>query len=199
MGEYKVKCKECSGHYVVRAGMHGLFGGCSCFPDCRSTVSLKELLRQYFDERGIRIYCWDQKCRWCGKNTKYYSYYINLQLARDVSEVFDDMIIDRGIGDILAVDEILANEIESIKEKKSKYVRNCGGDKDKTFYFRNFYNICEKCNGINEHIYLDIGSIRKSGLEFVPESNIESYYYKTLYLDPGIIRKVIKCLEENSI
>lgn len=123
----EIRCRQCNGHYELRAGKFGVFAGCSNYPRCRSTIELSEIVQTFIQERGIHIYRWDKTCWKCGKSTPVYSYYLDYEL-----EELDESLRSCGtvgLGDLDYIDQLLAREIPSIQMRysnttQSKYMAN---------------------------------------------------------------------------
>ncbi len=66
----KIKCKKCDGHYILRESQYGLFGECSEYPNCKSTINLSNLIFEFFINQGINIYRWEKECYRCHKKNQ---------------------------------------------------------------------------------------------------------------------------------
>lgn len=67
-----IKCEKCGCMLVLREGKFGTFAGCTNYPTCSNTMKieiykdkLSDILYDYFEKKGINIYCWDKECWKC--------------------------------------------------------------------------------------------------------------------------------------
>jgi len=137
----KVKCRLCSGYYVLRSGKFSVFAGCSNFPKCRSTLKIHELIFEYIKTYGINIYAWDRICWKCGKTTKVYSYFLNYDLC-ELDDYFESIGFI-GLGDIETLDKLLSLKYNTICKKFSK-------TENKSY----FANTCEHCKALQGRYYV---------------------------------------------
>ncbi|MFC5044674.1 topoisomerase DNA-binding C4 zinc finger domain-containing protein [Aquimarina hainanensis] len=97
-----IKCNDCTGHYVLREGKYGEFGGCSNYPKRTSSLKLHDLIFRFFVEEDINLYKWSRKCYKCKKDAEVYSYYLYYQLEK-LDECFN-YSHGLGIGDLSWID-----------------------------------------------------------------------------------------------
>lgn len=165
----RIKCKNCDGHYVVREGIYGTFGGCSNFPKCKSTIKLYEFVQEMLQERGINIYKWDKVCWKCHKPTPVYSYYLSYQITE--LEGFPTGCFGIiGIGDINSIDEQMSKEFPTIKKSYSR-----------TVGYSYMANTCEHCAAIQGKNY-----VVDDPHEIMQElfyGGMEKYFFKTMKVE----------------
>lgn len=137
----KIKCNNCNGNYVLRIGKYGEFGGCSNYPNCKSTIKLYDLIFRFFIEEGIRIYKWKRECYKCNNETDVYSYFLFYQLEK-LNESYSSLH-GLGIGDVYFIDNYLKNTIATIK--------NCYSNFIKSTYIA---NICQHCGTLQGKNYV---------------------------------------------
>jgi len=136
----KIKCRLCNkGYYKVRESQYGLFGGCSTFPNCKSTIKTPDLIFEFLINRGVDIYSWDKECYKCYNKTKVYSYFLYYELE-ELDDIFS-MLHGLGLGDLSWVDNQLIKKIETIK--------NCFSKTTKSSYVANTCNHCGALQGRN--------------------------------------------------
>ncbi len=138
------QCKEChSGKYVIKESKYkdAVFAGCNNFPNCRSTITIAEYVKEYLKNNGLNIYCWKKQCPKCKSETRVISYFLNYELA-EYDEWFQHgwMI---GLGDIPFIDKILMNKYDNIKIMKSKTTNST-----------NISNVCEHCGCLQGRNYV---------------------------------------------
>lgn len=176
----KIRCKQCEGHYVLRDGKYGAFGGCSNFPKCKSTMRLSEFVTEFFNQKGVNIYKWDKECWKCKQKTPVYSYYLNYQLA-ELDEAFSSVGM-LGIGEVGSIDEVLAKEIPTIKMSYSRTLK-CN-------YMANTCIYCGALQGSN-YVVEDPHEI----MQELFYGGMEKYLVKTLKVEdmpelPGEIKRI---------
>lgn len=165
----ELKCNRCDGHYVLREGRFGLFAGCSNFPRCNSTIKIHELVKQFIQTNGIKVYQWEKVCWKCGKTTPVYSYYLGYEL-----EELDEYLSTFGmigLGDLEPIDRMLVKAIPSIKERysnatKSKYVANG----------------CVHCDALQGRYYI-VDDPHEIFVDLWHDRTMDKYLYKTFRVD----------------
>ncbi len=135
----KIKCNVCDGFYTVREGKYGLFGGCSKFPNCKSTLRISDLIFNFFVIKGINIYKWEKECYRCKNMTFVYSYFLYYELE-ELDEIFS-INHGMGIGDISWIDNHLTQQIKTIKKCFSKTTSSS--------YIANTCSNCDALQGRN--------------------------------------------------
>ena len=140
--QVRIKCGSCSGFYRLRDGKYGIFAGCSNYPDCKSTLSLPDIVLKYIEYYGLKIYRWEKVCYKCGKKIPVYSYYLDYDLA-DFDEIFSMRGPTVGLGDLSYIDESLSNEIPNIQMRYSKTTNS-----------KYMANTCEHCGAIQGRNYV---------------------------------------------
>ncbi|MDR5591126.1 topoisomerase DNA-binding C4 zinc finger domain-containing protein [Christiangramia sp. SM2212] len=118
----KIQCKSCSGHYTLRTGKYGEFGGCSNYPNCTATIKLHDLVFQFFIEEGIQVFKWQKVCYGCKKKTDVYSYFLFYQLEK-LDESYS-AAYGLGVGDVPWIDSYLKNNISTVKDCYSKIINS---------------------------------------------------------------------------
>ncbi len=118
----KIQCNDCSGHYALRTGKYGEFGGCSNYPNCNSTIELHDLVFKFFIEEGIFVYKWQKECYKCKEEADVYSYFLFYQLEK-LDESYS-AVHGLGIGDVSWVDNYLKNNISTIKDYYSNAINS---------------------------------------------------------------------------
>lgn len=163
----KIKCKSCEdGYYKVRESQYGLFGGCSEFPKCKSTIKLPDLVFEFLRNRGVDIFCWDKECYKCHKNTKVYSYYLYYELE-ELDPIFS-ILSGIGLGDILWVDNLLTKKIKTIKQ--------CFSKTTKSAYIA---NTCEHCGALQGRNYV-VDDPHEIFQELFHDHSMEKYLHQTI-------------------
>ncbi len=137
-----IRCDKCDGYYKIREGKYGIFAGCSCYPECKSTLSLPDLVLKYIQLYGLKIYCWDKQCYKCGETTPVYSYYLDYDLA-DLDEIFSIGGPAVGLGDLSYVDEWLSSQISTIQMRYSNTTRS-----------KYMANTCRRCGALQGRNYV---------------------------------------------
>lgn len=137
-------CRSCQdGKYIIRESdyKNAVFAGCSNFPNCRSTITIAEFIKEFLKTNGLNIYCWQKQCPKCKLPTKVISYFLNYDLG-EFDEWFQNgwMI---GLGDIPFIDKILMDKYENIKYMRSKTTNST-----------NISNVCENCGCLQGHNYV---------------------------------------------
>ena len=177
-----ISCSECDGHYIVREGKYGIFGGCSNYPTCRSTINLPELVLRFVEKYGINIYRWERKCYKCGKVTPVYSYYLSYELE-ELDEIFSMSGPTVGLGDISHVDYLLSTIIPSIKK--------CFSHTTQSSYIA---NTCIHCGALQGRNYVVDDPHEIIG-ELWHEHGMEKYLYKTIPIDnSGVLLSDIRLI-----
>ena len=176
----RIGCKQCNGHYVIREGTYGVFGGCSNYPKCKSTIKLYEFVQELLRIQGVNIYKWDKACWKCNKVTPVYSYYLSKQLA-NLEGFPADCFGTIGLGDILSIDELLEKDIPTIRKRYSK-----------TVGYSYTANSCVHCGAIQGRNYVvdDPHEI----LHELWYGGMEKYFFKTI--KPEINAAITKDLKE---
>lgn len=165
-----VNCKTCSGgYYIIRDSKFGLFGGCSSYPDCKSTIQLYDLVFKFFVSEGINIYQWKRECFKCKKATNVYSYFLFYEL-QNLDESFNNSH-GLGLGDVKWIDKQLENVIPSVKERFSLQ-RGYG-------YIGNTCSHCGVLQGKN-YVVDDPHEIMS---ELFHERNMQMYHFTNLSVE----------------
>ncbi len=115
---YRYSCDHCNGHYVCREGNHGVFAGCSNFPNCYSSKNLHDIAYQYIEQYGVGMYHWDRECWKCHLITPIVSYYIGYELE-EIECFPDGFYFAVGLGDIPILDRYLARKYSHIMPRYS--------------------------------------------------------------------------------
>ncbi len=137
-----LSCKKCDGYYVIREGKYGNFGGCSNYPECKSTINVSEFIILIIKKQGVNIYSFDKKCYNCESYTKVYSYYLTYQLEK-IDEFFTIGFSNVGLGDIKTLDEEMEKKYKNIRVMYSKTTNS-----------KYYANACEKCGKIQGKNYV---------------------------------------------
>ncbi|WP_101773805.1 topoisomerase DNA-binding C4 zinc finger domain-containing protein [Peptostreptococcus faecalis] len=140
--QIRIPCDKCNGFYKIRDGKHGMFAGCSSYPNCKSTINLPELVLKYIEIYGLNIYRWEKVCYKCGKSTPVYSYYLSYDLE-DLDEMFSMGGPTVGLGDLSYIDDLLSKEIPSIQVRYSKTTNS-----------KYMANACEHCGALQGRNYV---------------------------------------------
>lgn len=162
----KIKCKACNGHYKVRESQYGLFGGCSKFPNCKSTIQLPDLVFEFLSNRGVDIYCWEKECYRCKKNTFVYSYFLYYSLE-ELDGIFT-MMHGLGLGDISWLDNFLIDNFKTIKK--------CFSKTTKSYYAA---NTCIHCGALQGRNYV-VDDPHEIVQDLFHEHSMDKYLYKTV-------------------
>lgn len=163
----KIKCRTCDeGFYKVREGQYGLFGGCSKFPNCKSTIKLSNLVFEFLLNRGINIYCWERECYKCHNNTPVYSYFLYYELE-DLDKTFT-LMHGLGLGDIPWIDNQLMKDIKTIKK--------CFSKTTESIYTA---NVCSHCGALQGRNYI-VDDPHEIMHDLFHDRTMNKYIYKTL-------------------
>lgn len=140
--EPHIACKSCSGIYDVDWYDEKTFVRCSNYPKCKSTLSLTDFILEYLKKYGLKIYRWEKICYKCKKTTYVYSYYLNYELEY-LSLYFQAYGNNVGLGDLNYVDNILKNQIDTIKM--------CYSNTTHSSYIA---NTCQHCGALQGKYYV---------------------------------------------
>lgn len=162
----KIDCNNCSGHYILRAGKFGEFGGCCNYPNCNSTIKLHELIFRFFIKKGIHVYKWERECYKCKQDADVYSYFLFYQL-----EELDDgygSTHGLGIGDVSWIDNWLKSNIPTVKDCYSKFINS-------TYTA----NTCQHCGALQGKNYV-VDDPHEIMNELFHEKSMDNFLYSTI-------------------
>ncbi|MCI9263761.1 MAG: hypothetical protein HFF06_04230 [Oscillospiraceae bacterium] len=181
---HKIDCERCNGYYVERWKGQSIFVGCSNFPKngCRSTLSIREFIKKIIAKYDVNIYSWDMDCEYCGKSTRVHSYYLLHDLAEFIP-FFKQYGDEIGVGDIPALDVLLAKEFLTIRKNRRGY----------------FSNICCHCGEgqkYNQVVTDPHGDIWEPLMSY---ESLEQFRSKTLEInEPYILNAVVDSIMKKS-
>ena len=180
--QIQIPCDKCNGFYRIRDGKYGMFAGCSNYPNCKSTLNLPDIILKYIENYGLKVYRWEKACYKCGKLTPVYSYYLSYDLE-DLDEIFSMGGPTVGLGDLSYIDELLSQEIPSIKVRYSKTTNS-----------KYMANTCEHCGALQGRNYV-VDDPHEIISELWHNHGMEKYLFKWLEIkDLTPLKKDIKRL-----
>lgn len=128
-------CPQCKkGHFVIRKGKKGLFGGCSNFPSCKNSMNIENITYEILKKAGFNLYKIETQCWKCQTNISVLSYF----------PAFDNSILNK----ILELDGIILgshDKIDGYLERKYPTLQNRYSNKAHRSYVS---NVCPHCNMI---------------------------------------------------
>ncbi len=129
------KCCKCNtGHFVIRNGKKGLFGGCSNFPSCKNSMNIENITYDILKRTGFNLYQIETRCWKCNTEISVLSYF----------PVLDNSILNK----LLELQGIVLgshDKIDAYLERKYSTLQN----RYSNTAHRNYVsNVCPHCNMI---------------------------------------------------